>query len=93
VDVGGLYDCLRGIYENKADERILHKYDEIRRQKYNDVTNITSSQNLLRLCDQDPETSLETDNFLKIAKSCEGDPEATERLQNVGTSPKLTLLI
>ncbi|TKA50063.1 hypothetical protein B0A55_12600, partial [Friedmanniomyces simplex] len=51
ADVGGLYDCLFGIYAGKADESILDKYDEIRREKYRTIIDPISSGNLRRLWD------------------------------------------
>jgi hypothetical protein len=49
ADVGGLYDCLYGIYSGQADENILDLYDEKRREKYLNVIDPISSGNLRRL--------------------------------------------
>jgi len=76
VDVGGLYDCLAGIYEGKADRSILDTYSEIRRKKYQELTDPISQENLRRLFDQDPDKALETDEFLKTLKNNENDVEA-----------------
>lgn len=81
VDVGGLYDCLAGIYEGKADDSILDKYDEIRRQKYNEIVDPISSSNLRRLFDQDPNTALENDEFLRLCKKAEKDPVLSRQMQ------------
>lgn len=81
VDIGGLYDCLAGIYEDKADTSILDKYSEIRRAKYNDVVNPISTENLLRLFDQDPDKALENDEFLKMCKRTETDVEFSKTMQ------------
>ncbi|EHY57149.1 hypothetical protein HRR83_002643 [Exophiala dermatitidis] len=76
VDVGGLYDCLIGVYEGKADESILDKYSEMRRQRFQTVTDPISQSNIRRLYDQDPDKALENDEFLKMLKSIENDVEA-----------------
>jgi 2-polyprenyl-6-methoxyphenol hydroxylase-like FAD-dependent oxidoreductase len=39
VDVGGLAECLAGINSGRADDSILDKYDEIRRELYHSVIN------------------------------------------------------
>ncbi|EXJ54838.1 uncharacterized protein A1O5_12904 [Cladophialophora psammophila CBS 110553] len=75
ADIGSLYDCLIGIYHGKADDSILDKYDEARRRIYNQVTHPVSSANIVRLFGQDPDTAVETDEFLKICKKAEEDPE------------------
>jgi 2-polyprenyl-6-methoxyphenol hydroxylase-like FAD-dependent oxidoreductase len=75
VDVGGLYDCLAGIYDGKADDSILDKYDEVRRQKYREVIDPISSGNIVRLFGQDPEMAGEKDEFLKMCKRTEADEE------------------
>ena len=82
VDVGGLYDCLAGIYEDLADTSILEKYSEIRRQKYNEVVNPISSDNIVRLFGQDPDKALVTDEFLKMCKRAETDPQFAQEMQN-----------
>jgi 2-polyprenyl-6-methoxyphenol hydroxylase-like FAD-dependent oxidoreductase len=73
VDVGGLSDCLAGIYEGKADDEILDKYDEIRRAKYTDIVNPVSTENFKRIFDQDPEVAGEKDEFLKLLNAIKGD--------------------
>ncbi|KAL2428955.1 FAD-dependent monooxygenase terC [Exophiala dermatitidis] len=42
VDIGGLYDCLIGIFWAKADDDILDKYDQERRRLYNETINPVS---------------------------------------------------
>jgi hypothetical protein len=81
VDVGGLFDCFVGIYEGLADESILDKYSEIRRQKYHEIIDPISSQNILRLFDQDPEKALENDEFLQILKRAEVDHDFAREIQ------------
>lgn len=80
VDVGGLYDCLFGIYNGLADESILTLYDEVRRAKYNEIINPVSSENIRRLFAQDPEMALEKDEFLKLVKKAETDVKIRDML-------------
>ncbi|KAH6980743.1 hypothetical protein BKA56DRAFT_673223 [Ilyonectria sp. MPI-CAGE-AT-0026] len=82
VDVGGLYDCLRGIYQNKADPSILDTYNDVRRQKYREIIDVVSSSNITRLFDLDPERALELDGFFQMVKRAETDPEYSAELQN-----------
>lgn len=76
VDVGGLYDCLAGIFEGKADASILDKYSEVRREKYQTITDPISQDNIRRLFDQDPDKAAENDEFIKMLKTIENDVEA-----------------
>jgi 2-polyprenyl-6-methoxyphenol hydroxylase-like FAD-dependent oxidoreductase len=69
VDVGGLYDCLYGVYTEQASPSILTKYSEIRRQKYLEIVDPLSSANIRRLFDQDPETAHENDEFFKLCRA------------------------
>ncbi|KAI9053696.1 hypothetical protein LZ554_002649 [Drepanopeziza brunnea f. sp. 'monogermtubi'] len=81
VDVGGLYDCLVGIYERQADPSILAKYDEIRREKYNTFVDPVSTANLRLLFETDPDTALESNEFLKMCKRAETDRAFAMELQ------------
>jgi hypothetical protein len=82
ADVGGAYDCLYGIYTGQADESILDKYDEIRREKYNTVIDPISSSNIRRLWDPDV---IEDDDFIKMVRRAETDKDfAKEMAKGVG---------
>ena len=70
ADVGGLYDCLFGIYSGQADDDILIKYNEIRREIYREVIDPVSSSNLRRLWDH---TVIEDYDFIKMARRAEKD--------------------
>lgn len=72
ADVGGLFDCFYGIYSGQADESILDKYDEIRREKYWKVIDPVSSGNLQRLWHPERE-SIEKDEFFQAIKKAETD--------------------
>ncbi|PYH38772.1 uncharacterized protein BO87DRAFT_412572 [Aspergillus neoniger CBS 115656] len=80
VDVGGLLDCLAGIYSGQADEDILDIYDSVRRSKYNTIVNPTSSGNIRLLFEQNPETALQDSDLLRACKAAETDPAVTEKL-------------
>ncbi|KAI1843762.1 hypothetical protein JX265_001056 [Neoarthrinium moseri] len=86
VDVGNLYDCLVGMYENKADPSILDKYNEIRRQKYLEVIDVVSSSNIRRLFETDPERALEVDPFFQVIKKAETDKDLSRELQHATNS-------
>jgi 2-polyprenyl-6-methoxyphenol hydroxylase-like FAD-dependent oxidoreductase len=80
VDIGGLYDCLAGIWDGKADESILDLYSEKRIDKWKNVINPVSSDNFRRVSDSDPDTLLERDPILQAFKAAENDPEAQKQM-------------
>lgn len=75
ADIDAVYCCLLGIYEGKADEAILDKYSEIRRQKFINFVNPASSRNITLLFSTNPDTALEDSEFLKQCVKAEKDPE------------------
>ncbi|KAK3319524.1 hypothetical protein B0T19DRAFT_467038 [Cercophora scortea] len=75
LDAGGLADCLVGYYEGKADENILDKYAEIRREKWIKYVDVRSRKNFDRVSKADPWTVMETDKFMGILRELEGDEE------------------
>lgn len=80
VDVGGLYDCLAGIYDNVADESILDLYSDIRREKYKTVIDPVSTENFKRVHAQDAETALENDEFLKLCQKAAKDQDFAKEM-------------
>jgi len=88
VDAGNLADCLIGIAEGIADDDILDKYDEIRRAMWHKIINPVSSDNILRMHTKDPDRALEDDEFLKVLKKAETDPQLMEQMVLVFTSTK-----
>ena len=80
ADVGGLYDCLHGICSGQADDSILDKYDDIRREKYRDVIDPISSGNLRRLWDPN---AIKDDQFIKMVKRAESDKDFAREMQQV----------
>ncbi|KAI1205621.1 FAD/NAD(P)-binding domain-containing protein [Annulohypoxylon truncatum] len=75
VDVGGLYDCLSGIWDGKADESILDLYSEKRIEKWKTVIDPISQSNFRRVSDSDPDTLLERDPVMQACKDAENDFE------------------
>jgi 2-polyprenyl-6-methoxyphenol hydroxylase-like FAD-dependent oxidoreductase len=61
VDVGGLAECLAGISMGVAGDEILDKYDVVRRELYQTVINVVSSDNFLRVSATDPGKALVED--------------------------------
>src|SRR5579871_4353899 len=86
VDAGNLADCLIGLAEGIADDDILDKYDEIRRAMWHKIINPVSSDNILRMHTKDPDRALEDDEFLKVLKKAETDPQLMEQMVLVFTS-------
>jgi hypothetical protein len=80
VDIGGLYDCLAGVYHGKANpEIILEKYHQVRSQKFQEIIDPISSQNLVRLFGQDPDKAGESDDFLVLCKAAEANEKVQEQ--------------
>ncbi|KAH8807380.1 hypothetical protein F5884DRAFT_856961 [Xylogone sp. PMI_703] len=81
ADVGGLYDCFMGIHKGQADESILDKYDEIRREIYKNFIDPLSTENFKRIWDQDPDKALENDEFFKLIQKVALDKELSRKFQ------------
>jgi 2-polyprenyl-6-methoxyphenol hydroxylase-like FAD-dependent oxidoreductase len=80
VDIGGLYDCLAGIYDGKADDSILDLYSKVRKEKWENMIDPISQDNFRRVHDSDPDTRLDRDEFLQLCKAVEGDKEKAKEL-------------
>ena len=93
ADVGCLYDSLLGIHTGLADDSILDKYDEVRRQIWHEVIDPVSSQNMRRLIDIDADEAVEKDPFLKTLKQMEQDPEFRKKMGGVSDLPALPLSV
>ncbi|KAI1496989.1 FAD binding domain-containing protein [Biscogniauxia marginata] len=75
VDIGGLYDCLAGIWDGRADDSILDLYSEKRVEKWQTVINPVSSSNFRRVSDPDPDTLSERDPVMQACLKAENDKE------------------
>jgi len=84
VDVGDLGVCLEGINDGVAENDILEKYCEIRRQKWREVIDPISSGNFLRVSATDPDRAREVDPFLNMVKQMETDNELRKKFDAVG---------
>ncbi|KAI1811295.1 FAD binding domain-containing protein [Poronia punctata] len=79
VDVGGLYDCLAGIWDGRADESILDLYSEMRMEKWKEVIDVTSVNNFKTVSNPDavPDPkALEELPFFRACRDMVGDDEA-----------------
>jgi 2-polyprenyl-6-methoxyphenol hydroxylase-like FAD-dependent oxidoreductase len=82
VDIGGLYDCLVGIFTGQADDSILDLYDSVRREKYNTFVDPVSSANLRLLFQQNPETAVEENETMRLMKKAETDEETAKLMKS-----------
>lgn len=80
VDVGGLFDCLAGIYDGKADESILDLYSKVRSEKWKTIIDPISQENFRRVHDSDPATRLERDEFMQLCVKAEKDKAFAKEL-------------
>lgn len=78
LDVGGLAECLIGVYEGKAGDEILDLYAQVRRDKFLKYVDARSMKNMKRIIDPDPHTTLEGDKLMDILRELEGDSEGTK---------------
>ncbi|PNS14406.1 hypothetical protein CAC42_3692 [Sphaceloma murrayae] len=75
VDVGGLYDCLAGIWDGSADEDILDLYSAKRIEKWKTVIDPVSSENFRRVHDKDPKSRFDRDEFMQMCTKAKGDED------------------
>lgn len=82
VDAGNLADCLIGLSNGVADESILDKYDEIRREMWHNVINPISSANLVRMHPENLDHVMDEPFFQQLVVA-EKDPKLMKELVNV----------
>ena len=90
VDVEGLYQCLIGIHDGVADESILDRYCEVRRMKYQTITDPISCANIRRVFSPNPDTVLQDDEFLKMTLKAEKDKEFAKQMRLVSFTTHMT---
>ncbi|KAK8044343.1 FAD/NAD(P)-binding domain-containing protein, partial [Apiospora rasikravindrae] len=73
VDIGGLSDCLAGIWNGRADESILDLYSAKRMEIFKTVIDPVSQSNFRRASDGDAGSIMDRDTFLQACKKAEGD--------------------
>jgi len=61
---------------------ILEKYDEVRRQIFNQVTDVTSTANFMRIM-QSSEGIADRDHFFQLLAKAKEDPNVAAALMNV----------
>ncbi|KAL6252577.1 hypothetical protein RBB50_000296 [Rhinocladiella similis] len=84
ADVDSLFDCLMGIHTGQADDSILDKYDEVRRDMWHKFIDVVSSDNIRRLNGQNPDNALENDPVLQKLKESEKNLELAAQIQLSG---------
>lgn len=95
VDVEGLFQCLIGIHNGLANESILDRYSEIRRMKYQTLTDPMSSGNIRLLFESDPDTALQNSDILKAVVQGERDNDYAKKrlLVSSSSSPNPPLVL
>ncbi len=77
VDVGGLAECFEGLVKGWASEKILDRYDEVRRERWESVINPISSENFRRVSGlyghEEKAEVLEKDPFLGLVEKARKD--------------------
>jgi hypothetical protein len=91
VDVGDLFDCLRGIHDDQATSDILDKYDHYRREKYRQFTDPVSESNLKRMRLDLNEAEV-NDPGLKMMREADESLESSKTFQLVGYSQKILFI-
>lgn len=74
IDVGGLADCLTGMWDGRADDSILDVYSDKRREKWKTIVDPISQENFRRVTDVDPDTLLQRDPVMQACKKAENNP-------------------
>ncbi|KAL1857733.1 hypothetical protein Plec18170_002957 [Paecilomyces lecythidis] len=83
LDAGALGDALIAIINDGVPDSILDKYSEVRRDIFRQVIDPTSQANIRRLYENDPDSILETDPFLRVIHSA--DEKEKEKLRGLQT--------
>ncbi|KAJ9493716.1 hypothetical protein H2202_010796 [Exophiala xenobiotica] len=78
ADVGSLFDALRAMRNGKADDSILDKYSEVRREKWAKIIDPMSRANFKRVCLD--ETEADRNEFWALCKKMEEDDELARQM-------------
>jgi 2-polyprenyl-6-methoxyphenol hydroxylase-like FAD-dependent oxidoreductase len=70
ADVGSLFDALVALKEGKADDSILDKYSQVRREKWAKIIDPMSRANFRRVCLDESESDRK--EFWALCKKMEG---------------------
>lgn len=87
VDAGNLFDALVGIHYGLADDRILDRYSEVRKQIWKEIINPVSRENFERVCDPDPNTVGDEDPFFDDCVKAETDDALAANMATVSHFP------
>lgn len=74
---------MTGIYEGKADLEILDRYDEVRRDIWNKVTDPISTINLERVQKRPEDVADGKDAFFAMLERAQTDPSVAQTLMEV----------
>lgn len=85
-DIGSLVDCFYGMLDGQTDEKILDKWDEVRRKIYKEYIDPLSTANMLRLF-KDPAEVKANDPFFRMMDEAAKDPKLAEELRMVSSYP------
>lgn len=81
VDIGGLADCLIGIYDGLADESILDLYSQKRIEKWKTMIDPISQANFRRIAySEDPSAVVRTDEFIQLLEKAKSDAEVAKEI-------------
>lgn len=84
ADVGSLYDCLVGMHQGLADDKILDKYSDIRIKLWREMIDPISRANFRRLwCE---EAIPERDQFFEMCQNASKDEQLAKDFALVSTS-------
>jgi hypothetical protein len=78
ADVGSLFDAMLALKEGKADDSILDKYSDIRRQKWAEIIDPMSRANFKRVCLDESEES--RNGFWDLCRKMEQDDEMAKKM-------------
>jgi hypothetical protein len=81
ADVGSLFDALRAMRNGKADDSILDKYSEVRREKWAKIIDPMSRANFKRVCLDEAEA--DRNEFWALCKKMEEDDELARQMAQV----------
>lgn len=76
-----MYDALIALREGKADDTILDKYSEVRREKWQKIIDPMSRANFRRVCLDEAES--ERSEFWALCEKMEKDDELARQMAQV----------
>ena len=83
--MGSLFDAVVALRDGKADDSILDKYSEVRREKWAKIIDPMSRANFKRVCLDESEA--DRNDFWALCHKMEGDDELAKQMAQVRRSP------